>query len=150
MMKGENMYQLTKEGEKNVSEFVEECRKRYKKISEYYRALSGHYTDCVDHVELPTREIILHEINSGERFLEDVWCVGDKYYMSDWCLSKKHNICLFGTEIWNRFYQNKEGNLFNADLIGAGNILRKKFPEIFSKTTDFSFLQDMKVIQVFS
>lgn len=89
---GENMYQLTKEGEKNVSEFVEECRKRYKKISEYYRALSGHYTDCVDHVELPTREIILHEINSGERFLEDVWCVGDKYYMSDWCLSKKHNI----------------------------------------------------------
>ena len=27
MMKGENMYQLTKEGEKNVSEFVEECRK---------------------------------------------------------------------------------------------------------------------------
>lgn len=41
MMKGENMYQLTKEGEKNVSEFVEECRKRYKKISEYYRALSG-------------------------------------------------------------------------------------------------------------
>ena len=86
------MYQLTKEGEKNVSEFVEECRKRYKKISEYYRALSGHYTDCVDHVELPTREIILHEINSGERFLEDVWCVGDKYYMSDWCLSKKHNI----------------------------------------------------------
>ena len=58
MMKGENMYQLTKEGEKNVSEFVEECRKRYKKISEYYRALSGHYTDCVDHVELPTREII--------------------------------------------------------------------------------------------
>ena len=92
MMKGENMYQLTKEGVKNVSEFVEECRKRYKKISEYYRALSGHYTDCVDHVELPTREIILHEINSGERFLEDVWCVGDKYYMSDWCLSKKHNI----------------------------------------------------------
>lgn len=58
MMKGENMYQLTKEGEKNVSEFVEECRKRYKKISEYY-------TDC-DHVELPTREIILDEINSGE------------------------------------------------------------------------------------
>ena len=42
--------------------------------------------------ELPTREIILHEINSGKRFLEDVWCVGDKYYMSDWCLSKKHNI----------------------------------------------------------
>ena len=34
MMKGENIYQLTKEGEKNVSEFVEECRKRYKKISE--------------------------------------------------------------------------------------------------------------------
>ena len=86
------MYQLTKEGEKNVSEFVEECRKRYKKISEYYRALSGHYTDCVDHVELPARVISLHEINSGERFLEDVWCVGDKYYMSDWCLSKKHNI----------------------------------------------------------
>lgn len=87
MMKGENMYQLTKKGEKNVSEFVEECRKRYKKISEYYRD-----TDCVDHVELPTREIILHEINSGERFLEDVWHVGDKYYMSDWCLSKKHSI----------------------------------------------------------
>ena len=85
-------FEFTEEGEKNVSEFVEECRKRYKKISEYYRALSGHYTDCVDHVELPTREIILHEINSGKRFLEDVWCVGDKYYMSDWCLSKKHNI----------------------------------------------------------
>lgn len=45
-------FEFTEEGEKNVSEFVEECRKRYKKISEYYRALSGHYTDCVDHVEL--------------------------------------------------------------------------------------------------
>ncbi|NSH56668.1 hypothetical protein G4945_15725 [Anaerostipes hadrus] len=103
------MYQLTKEGEKNVSEFVEECRKRYKKISEYYRALSGHYTDCVDHVELPTREIILDEINSGKRFLEDVWCVGDKYYMSDWCLSKKHNIYVslelkYGTD----FIEDKE------------------------------------------
>lgn len=103
MMKGENMYQLTKEGEKNVSEFVEECRKRYKTISEYY-------TDC-DHVELPTREIILDEINSGKRFLEDVWCVGDKYYMSDWCLSKKHNIYVslklkYGTD----FIEDEEKN----------------------------------------
>lgn len=64
------MYQLTKEGEKNVSEFVEECRKRYKKISEYYRALSGHYTDCVDHVELPTREIILDETILEKDFLK--------------------------------------------------------------------------------
>lgn len=100
------MYHLTKEGEKNVSEFVEECRKRYKKISEYYRD-----TDCVEHVELPTREIILHEINSGERFLEDVWCVGDKYYMSDWCLSKKHSIYVslelkYGTD----FIEDKEKN----------------------------------------
>ena len=55
-----------------------------------------------------------------------------------------------GIRVKRGLYQNKEGNLFNADLIGAGNILRKKFPEIFSKTTDFSFLQDMKVIQVFS
>lgn len=111
MMKGENMYQLIKEGEKNVSEFVEECRKRYKKISEYYRALSGHYTDCVNHIELPTREIILDEINSGKRFLEDVWCVGDKYYMSDWCLSKRHNIYVslklkYGTD----FIEDEEKN----------------------------------------
>ena len=55
-----------------------------------------------------------------------------------------------GMRVKRGLYQNKEGNLFNADLIGAGNILRKKFPEIFSKTTNFSFLQDMKVTQVFS
>ena len=55
-----------------------------------------------------------------------------------------------GTRVKRGLYQNKGGNLFNADLIGAGNILRKKFPEIFSKITDFSFLQDIKVIQVFS
>lgn len=96
---------------KNVSEFVEEYRKRYKKISKYYRALSWDYTDCVDHVELPTREIILDEINSEERFLEDVWYVGDKYYMSDWCLSKKHNIYVslelkYGTD----FIEDKEKN----------------------------------------
>ena len=55
-----------------------------------------------------------------------------------------------GTRVKRGLYQNKEGNLFNADLIGAGNILRKKFPETFSKITDFSFLQNIKVIQVFS
>ena len=54
------------------------------------------------------------------------------------------------TRVKRGLYQNKEGNLFNADLIGAGNILRKKFPETFSKITDFSFLQNIKVIQVFS
>ena len=54
-----------------------------------------------------------------------------------------------GTRIKRGLYRNRDGNVFNADLIGAGNILRKRFPAVFSKTTDFSFLQNIKVIQVF-
>lgn len=78
-------YQLTKDGERIVSEFIEECHKRHKKISEYY-------VNDIDNVELPTRETILDEINSEKNFLTDLWYVGDKYYMRDWRLSKKHNI----------------------------------------------------------
>ena len=47
-----------------------------------------------------------------------------------------------GTRVKRGLYQNKEGNLFNADLIGAGNILRKKFPEIFLKDHGLFFLAE--------
>ena len=41
-------------------------------------------------------------------------------------------------------YCTHDGQVINADLNGAGNILRKAFPDIF-KGADFSFLQDILV-----
>lgn len=41
-------------------------------------------------------------------------------------------------------YCTHNGQVINADLNGAGNILRKAFPDIF-KGADFSFLQDILV-----
>lgn len=41
-------------------------------------------------------------------------------------------------------YRTHDGQVINADLNGAGNILRKAFPDIF-KGVDFAFLQDILV-----
>lgn len=41
-------------------------------------------------------------------------------------------------------YCTHNGQVINADLNGAGNILRKAFPDIF-KGADFAFLQDILV-----
>lgn len=55
-----------------------------------------------------------------------------------------------GKRITRGSYRNKNNSIVNADLNAAGNILRKAFPKVFSKKTNFSFLHKMKVIQVFS
>ena len=49
----------------------------------------------------------------------------------------------FSGKRYQRLYQTKDGHVVNADLNGAGNILRKAFPSAFS--SDRSFIDTMEV-----
>lgn len=58
---------------------------------------------------------------------------------------KDHPLYRFSGKRTSRgLYCTHNGQVINADLNGAGNILRKAFPDIF-KGADFSFLQDILV-----
>ena len=49
-----------------------------------------------------------------------------------------------GRRTFRGLYRTHDGQVISADLNGAGNILRKAFPNIF-KAADFAFLQDVLV-----
>ena len=50
-----------------------------------------------------------------------------------------------GKRIKRGLYRCSDGTIINADLNGAGNILRKKLPDAFKGVTDFSFLNNIVV-----
>ena len=50
-----------------------------------------------------------------------------------------------GRRISRGLYRSADGTVVNADLNGAGNILRKAIPTAFNSDTDFSFLQGVQV-----
>lgn len=50
-----------------------------------------------------------------------------------------------GKRVSGRLYCTKEQMLINADLNGAGNILRKAYPTAFEGITDYHFLNKMIV-----
>lgn len=50
-----------------------------------------------------------------------------------------------GKRIFRGLYRSADGTVVNADLNGAGNILRIAIPAAFSCDTDFSFLQHVRV-----
>ena len=51
-----------------------------------------------------------------------------------------------GNRIKRGLYRSKSGTVINADLNGASNILRKAMPFAFAGITDFSFLQNIRVM----
>lgn len=58
----------------------------------------------------------------------------------------KEGISFSGRRNKRGLYRTKEGRLVNADLNGAGNILRKYDPDTFSGQVDFSFLERILVL----
>lgn len=52
-----------------------------------------------------------------------------------------------GNRIKRGLYRSKNGTEINADLNGAANILRKAMPFAFAGITDFSFLQNIRVVK---
>ena len=51
--------------------------------------------------------------------------------------------CSFsGKRIRRGLYQTKDGLLINADLNGAGNVLRKEYPYAFDSVTDWTYLTE--------
>ena len=57
----------------------------------------------------------------------------------------EEGISFSGRRIKRGLYRAKEGRLINADLNGAGNILRKYDPDAFNGQADFSFLEQILV-----
>lgn len=56
------------------------------------------------------------------------------------------NIAAFsGKRVKRGLYRTKSGMLINADLNGAGNILRKAIPTAFAGIADYNFLNNMIV-----
>lgn len=53
-----------------------------------------------------------------------------------------------GRRISRGIYRSEAGTVINADLNGAGNILRKAIPTAFGRNADFSFLQNVQVHDV--
>ena len=56
------------------------------------------------------------------------------------------NVSFSGERIKRGLYRSKNGTVINADLNGAANILRKAMPFAFAGITDFSFLQNIRVM----
>ena len=61
---------------------------------------------------------------------------------------KAQEVSFSGRRISRGLYRSANGMSINADLNGAGNILRKAIPSAFNSDTDFSFLQDVRVHDV--
>ena len=53
-----------------------------------------------------------------------------------------------GKRIKRGLYQSKEKLLLNADVNGASNILRKEYKEAFNKIEDFTYLMNVKVLNI--
>lgn len=89
IIKGNNMdytkwdtienWKLTNRGEKEVEAFIRECKAKRKEIMD-----AGIDTAC--HTHIPTKALILADINCGEDLAEDgyrsVWDVTDNYDLS--------------------------------------------------------------------
>ena len=61
---------------------------------------------------------------------------------------KGNDTAFSGTRMRRGLYRSADGTVINADLNGAGNILRKAIPDAFEEGTDFSFLQEVRVHDV--
>lgn len=72
-------WKLTKAGEEQVEYFIKECKAKRKEIMD-----AGIDTAC--HTRIPTKALILADINCGEDLAEDgyrsVWGVTDNYDLS--------------------------------------------------------------------
>ncbi|NSH12563.1 hypothetical protein G4929_12845 [Anaerostipes hadrus] len=72
-------WKLTNRGEKEVEAFIRECKAKRKEIMD-----AGIDTAC--HTRIPTKALILADINCGEDLAEDgyrsVWGVTDNYDLS--------------------------------------------------------------------